>query len=423
MKNKMKNLFVLPLLVIPVSITSCSWFNFDIDGSYTSNITRTYQNNINYIAQRSFSLRFVGSADNSAVYGTGWIFAKDNDDKNTPTNYYDDTYYIATNLHVAAAIQNRGKYLYQLEGKKYVRNYQQYFTYMQLGQVVTNNNLGTNYTTENITNTIYTGQVPLSSVSIAYTSFDLFRNMNISNPYKVYNESVINNGTMDLAILKVDFKNMQYYSGYSNSANLIHKELDVYNNSPTKFAIYSSGENITIGGFPFKENTQVGNGAWNVEYHPKPHNSFNTNIIKSGNIAPGYVWANQTYKEWNQYYINSGAYSVSDFKSNYVFPNNIDFKYDGYASYTNIALQAYFKNIRLTGGSSGSLALNDDNEVVGIYWGGYESSTFGPIGAIDLFINKNTYTANNQVVLKPYDIIQDFIDKNNNTNLNEIYNL
>lgn len=410
---------------MPLSLTSCNWFDFGYNGDYSTSIVRSYHDNIDYIAKRSFSLRFISSDVNvrSTTYGTGWIFAKEND-SNTPDNYYDDTYYLATNLHVAAAINNGNNFYYEWDdsNKRYESVIEPKYTHLQLGQIIVDNKLGTNYTVEPINNTIYTAQVSLNNVSIAYTSFDLFKNMDINNIGNVYNESTLNNGTMDLAILKVDFSQIKYNNKVSNSKEFIHQSLDAYNQSPTKIGTYSDGQNITIGGFPYKENQYLGGGTWNSAYHPTPYKGYNTGDLSKVNIVPGYLFSASISNDWKYYYQKSDAKDVSSYKRRYVLPNNIAYLTDEYASYVNIALQAHFANVNLTGGSSGSLAMNDNNEIVGIYWGGYENALHS-IGVIDLFINNITYKNKNQTVLKPYNIVEDFIEQFPNTNLNSLYNL
>lgn len=424
-KKKIKNLLALPLLLTPLVLSSCYSPSSSDNGNGTKTIDTTTEENINkFITERTFSLMFSGDNTKSLTFGTGWIFAKE-EDTTTPDNYYDDTYYIATNLHVAAAIQNSGKttYEYDTSAKRYKLVSNPDYQYLSLGQVIYNGNSYSTISNNDIDDTEYNAYLPLSAVSIQYTTFDLFKSMSLTDNYNTYGTNTIDNGTMDLAILKIDLSQIEFEDDSDVCKNYFYSSLDAYNEKPTKFGTYEYGDNISIGGFPAKKEKGETKGVYTSSIHPTPY----TNSQVGGNttnLTISYV-NNNVKNYYDDFYKKSGAKSKSDFQQNYVYYNDIAFKTDEYAGYTNTAVQATFNDVGLTGGSSGSMVINDQFEVVGIYWGGYTTTTgynkTQTISMFDLFVNNYNYTYNNTVSVKKYDIVSDFKNKNNNTNLETLY--
>lgn len=436
-----KRLFI-PLFLVPLfsvsSLTSCSLFNPKQEAEKV--IERIETNNMQYISERTFSLKFVEESSRKMMLGTGWIFAKENDAENTPS-VYDDIYYIATNLHVAGAIQNRNTNLFKYDSKqqRYIQNYDQDLNYnkLYLGLVSTDGiNVGTNYTSEPNSTTHYDSFFNLEdnssytnttletypAVSVAYTPIDTFSSMQIKDQARVYWSDVLENATMDFAILRMDFSKLQ------NSSELINNALDAYNYKPTTFSTkYTDDTPVTIAGFPLKSEDGTNAGKWNGSYNVIAYDL----PYESTNVSTGYKKSvNNLNNKWDDGIINTDWNDMTKVKPQYVIKDHIAFSYNGYASYRNIAKQALFKDVYLTGGSSGSMAINSNYQVVGIYWGAYSNLGIVNekyIGAVDLFVNDKDvqykYIDGNEnksiTVLKPYNIFDDFMAKFPNTNLKE----
>lgn len=421
-------LFGIPLLMASIAMitTSCSLFNFGNPNDNTNNkpnvlpngndvnnssnnplLSTDYEkiNHMQFISERSFSLKFISNQSNNVGYGTGWIFAKDNSKQ--------ESYYIATNLHVASFIANGGKQLYEPSFNRNLNNYQYKnitnvkYNEIHFGQMFTmnqSNNIvaGTTMLNGNLNDTIYNQKVNINDVSIAYTTFNMFNQMKLFNEYNIYNDNFINNATQDLAVLKIDFSKRQYINpfGILNKNDTIKKSLDAYDRNPTRFAnSYNfSKDKITVAGFPANQ----GSGKW----------TSSLNNISTNNP---FVGLSMNRSGWHDYI--SQNIPISEIKEKYALLNNIPYVANGYASQINVSLQALFNNLNLEGGSSGSMAINEKNEVIGIYWGGYTLSNNSMLGGVDLFKNNNIYNRNNQIVLNKYDTLFDFKTKVLNSNI------
>lgn len=357
-----------------------------------------------YISERSFSMRFR-SDKNEVGFGTGWLFAKDESVGNN-----DLTYYVATNLHVASFIKNsnsnRSYYAYDEVSKKYVLKNPTNFNAIDIGQVGTWEGKtfipGTEkaqlwsevkyYEYLNLSS-----NVSISPVTIAYETFDMFKNKNIVNKDHIYNENNIQNGTLDLAILKMDFSKVKQTKLLDNSilnkSSPIKDTLKLFDQSPTKFANDFNPKNdvISVGGFPATQNNLYGaTSYWN--------SASNTSLYRTQDGATALSNAN-----WND---GITEVDMSKVKKNYSLKNQINYLTNEYASYLNVGSQNLFYNMDLTGGSSGSMAINQNNEVIGIYWGTYSFSNGTSYGVVDSF--KNSKETNNIVAYNVYD---DFIKK------------
>lgn len=388
-------------------------------------------NNLKFISERTFSLKMVSKPNSSGArsigYGTGWLFAKDMSSKANQL-----TYYLATNLHVGAILFNSNKvsYEYNQSSNNYQLEKNLIFDEIQFGQVITNLNenysnyeIGTTETKLEVAETYYTQKVDKSAIEFSYLTFDMFNSMQLEDRYKIYNESIIKNATQDLAILKIDFSKRKYIdypiSPLKNKDPIL-KALNAYDANPTRFAnkqeysddlldLNNKNSKIIVGGFPFVKTYEQKNssgGAWTTS------NSLQ-NVLYS-NTEAGISFNKSDWKK--------GIYSNDmDFiKKYYVINGNIPFITNDYASYTNTSLQFLFENLNLSGGSSGSMAINEKNEVVGIYWGTYyriDGLIGRTFGAIDSFINDGDKQDKSGLTVKKYNTISDFVSKVNNTNL------
>lgn len=383
-----------------------------ITGNSTTQVVNSPNpNGMKYISERSFSLRFRNRTEYG--FGTGWLFAKDNSTGNNGL-----TYYVATNLHVASFIQNSGQSIYTFDeqSNSYKAKTQSRFEALDIGQIGTweGNNFipGTNKAKLGAESTAYYEYFNLSSntsvspVTIAYESFDMFKNKNIINVDKIYGDSTVENGTLDLAILKIDFSKIN--SSPSIGSSVLKKSptkeaLKVFDSNPTRFSTKEfdpKKDVVTVGGFPAAQ-TLVGGATsnWN--------SASNTILYKEQDGARAISnlnWRDGISSETQNQYV----------KQNYSLKNLISYKKNEYASYLNVANQNLFYNMDLSGGSSGSMAINQNNEVVGIYWGTYTYNNGATYGVVDSF--KNNKTTN---TLIPYDLYTDFMAKIPMTGLKE----
>lgn len=372
-------------------------------------------NGIQYISERSFSLKISGIYSNesstrtSTVYGTGWLFAKD-----TTPNNNNFTYYVATNLHVASSIQNAGKtYYVKNENGVYQQETGIKYNSIQFGQIgeIKNNEFIPGTTSKEINWNdinfyqyipIYSNNIENNPIKIFYTSFDMFKNKNIQywsqkekieNNYNfVYGDESINNGTLDIAILKIDFSSRQWIDS-SKQVDTLKYALSNFDKKPTKFAKTNNTKDpITIAGFPV--NQQQSLPEWQALENKKFYNKQNgSNAFKMNN------WKDGIPENTNN----------DSIKKNYSLPTNINYVTNEYASYWNVASQYMYDNANLHSGSSGSMAINPNNEVIGIYWGTYQLSDGSIKGVVDTFINSKYENE----FLKKYNLINDFSTKSN----------
>ncbi|EGZ31387.1 DUF31 family putative serine protease [Malacoplasma iowae] len=401
--------------------TSCFYGNYVIENysSFDSPEIFDYKKNsehLKYISERSFSLRFKTRSSNgeSFVNGTSWIISKD--------KRANHVYYLATNLHVAAIVNNSGKSfkraLFDKNNNtiKVSNDKEATLVGMDVG-IIWDRNLtpGTSLATqtqdtklkyiENINNTYYNSNfnvspalIPNQDFSVVYSANTTFKSFDVLDPTKTrYDSSYVLNPTSDFAVLRVDFSkfyNQPYNYKYSS---LLANMLSNYNYSPTKIAdTVVEGEKLYIGGFP--ADTHQDNGS----YIPR----WSGIEIDSGwKIKEGhknyYPLSNLPHHGYKNYrpsdlpeinFIGVGKDDINN-------PDKNEFNENIYYSQKNVAVQGCVKNINLLGGSSGSMVINSKNEVVGIYWGGYQT-IYNFNGTFD-FINVN------QNVL-------DIIKKNNN---------
>ncbi|KFB07859.1 DUF31 family putative serine protease [Malacoplasma iowae] len=390
---------------------------------------------LKYISERSLSLKFEFSPIDSNstktdVYGTGWIVGKDKSSEHK--------YYVATNMHVAGALSlsNYSYKDYRVYNNSWYYNQiqKQTLTGLDIGIVgkgeKTSNNFskltsfGTTKPQETlINNNTYDGILAYikdpnsndsvlksNNVSIVYSGYQSFNNQlykDVNNINLRYNESLnpnnyLYNPTSDIAILSIDFSPF-YDVGqngnaiFINNVNVFKSFLDNYDKNPTKFASqYKPGEDVFVAGFP---------AATNVVNNVSPRWS-GVSYVKTENLLKnGYEDSFVTQPN-----INGNNVPLPDFSA----ANEDEIKYYGnmnnkdFFSFRNSATQVVAWGVDLKGGSSGSVAINSKNEVIGIYWGGLTYKTNGDnkeyfSGRIDL-LNGNGPGSSNRY---KYNILND----------------
>lgn len=369
--------------ILSMVLSSCSLFdsNSEVNKKLLSYMNSS--NHLDWISKRTFSLRFDSANENVTGYGTGWIFAKD---KNKT-----DTYYVATNLHVAAFIQNQDVYYeeYSYSKDRYVGRIGSSFSNLSFGIVGSEGSDEFIYGTNNPFGTVdsglvhYISSVPTTAVKVAFDGSQVFEDKSlIKDPYQIRGKYV-ENGTIDFALLEIDLSSATRtpINGYSDT--IMENFLRQYDENPTKFSKldgHKSDSNYHIGGFPYD-------------------NEFLNPTLPFTKKNPVWLGLTNIDKERDPFYglalevLKPAQYNTV--LPNQVATNEIPFiKKNKFSSYRNVSLQALIKGVNMGGGSSGSMVVNDDNEVVGIYWGVYTFANRMLMGGIDYFINNQIYLVN-----------------------------
>lgn len=321
-----------------------------------------------FIRERTFSLKFnttryidpnTGNSIKSSLFGTSWIFNK---------ILNQEIYYLATNIHVvsdAISLVANEDNTYQIAD--YIESIE--LGYPNNPSVVSSHN---DLSLEKITNKI-------TFPEIVYTSSYIENTPTYSIPLSVsQNKHFYTYAMTDLAILKFDFS-----STSSNFKNF----LKYYDLRPTTFYANTLGENnfrqqnYFIGGYPFLEDINKIIGTWGFD------SSFNESLgMVSGTIVSNVP----------QTIVPRGV----------LLPNNITNPATNSPTryFQNISNQVTISNLILHGGSSGSMVINDNLEVVGIYWGSYSlSNSSNILGAFDI-LNTDKYNTifPNRITGEPY---------------------
>lgn len=367
-KNSSRKLWIFGgitgALILTAGIAGLTWYFVSANTAKQYNVSEKET----FLRQRSMSLRFAtpsGSGLSNLYFGTTWIFNK--------SSTQDFVYYMATNIHVIAPVT-------QLTGSGTSSTYsispdvqQVTLGYAQDPAV----NKGSNdLFLETISNSnlfpsiVYTG-----------TSYNTYKYWEAPNG-TIYNYPY---SMSDIAILEFNF---------SSASQSFKNFLKYYDNSPTKFETNAIDQTFTannneyfIGGFPYLENENSNYiGTW----------KFESSINKQKDLVDGTVdtitptSTPPTFTNGTQFPANSGRY------------------------FKNIARQVIINNLNLMPGSSGSMVINGNNLISGIYWGGYTShmsngtETF--FGGFDVFVTNSYHTYNTSItntIYPAYNRLQD----------------
>lgn len=343
-----------------------------------------------YISERTLALQFVFENSNGQLQvsaGTGWIINKDSNS---------DSYYIATNLHVASYLTYEGsnKFIYSYENPPYIF----YGTIVQCLVGYVNSDVGTNSSASYSD----TNMITVPKPTLAYESFNDFTNYPqvIGNApgdgTSNYNKIAYYNATADFAILKYNFSSASLgtvgtYTNSSNSVSNFENWLTIgYDTDPTKFLNQpiqnvSNWQNLkySAGGFPGESQSNNVLSA-STNYLHQNWQSFSDVGIENSTINYGNAGAVYSYMYgYNDpivYASGNGTYNSGA---------------NGYAyssGYINVAYDAILDQY-LQPGSSGSMLItyiNNTPYVVGIYWGLVSFDNNATYGCADFF-----YTSSN----------------------------
>lgn len=395
-------------LSIPI-LSSCSLFTTNIPSTASS--LYKYMNSssqLEWISQRTMSLRFV-ARNGSIGYGTGWIFGKN------PNKV--SSYYLATNLHVAAFLQNEGKTSYvpnDRGGYSAVTNNS--YNSIEIGLVgqKTLDNKFVQGTSESLKTykdggIHYVSYVPRVHANIVYSANNFFPANKYKDPFYIRGQ-YINNPTIDLALIEVNFQFANSLNGYSSK--ILTNFLNNYDLNPTRFAKLAGEnyKNLYIGGFPY--DNDILNPKDPFISNPKYPIWVGLSNIDLAKVTSGLTLPVE----------KPNTPGLIPPYSNVALRNEIAFSTDNYSSYRNVGLQGLMNGIDIGGGSSGSMVVNGDNDVVGIYWGTYTISVSGAstvVGGFDYFYSDKSYNVkvnNTSTLCYSYDILEDIEQKIGRTN-------
>ncbi|MDE5841683.1 MAG: DUF31 family protein, partial [Malacoplasma sp.] len=327
---------------------------------YMKDESQTSKNAMDYITHRTFSMQFLYSnsqRDGKIINGTGWIFNKEKDK---------DIYYIATNVHVAAALNYGGKDFTENGTENNFTNLS--LTNVYLGYVNLNMNESVDqiYDDKNLKIVDLGTNIP----EIVYLPDASDMNSTFGKSYSSYNSKFGNyKQVIDFSILKFDLSSSK--SSNSDFANW----LKVYDSTPTEFSsepINLSDENkfneyiksteFFMGGFPSLGNkNNKGKTEWIGFSKFKTASSLNNN--------------NDVINESNYNGLASGIHQYLKKGDNWE-PNKIDYfnEKNEKIEYLNVGFY-WLLAAKSAGGSSGSMLIKETSrnynkfEVVGIYWG------------------------------------------------------
>lgn len=346
-----------------------------------------------YISKRTLALQFAfqDSTGSGAKYvgGTGWIINKESDS---------NTYYIATNLHVASALTYENKEIYSYESNSWTS----YGSIVQslVGYVNSDIGKGSSSSSDN------TKMITVAKPTVVYKPSD-DSNWNYPKLYglspKDFNDGKTEySTTADFAILKYNFSSNDLLNQHINSDNnsILNSQTQVndfanwlksgYDSNPTKFLNKSIQEvdnwqnlKYSMGGFPGNTGTNYGITSSNLNYLHQSWESY-SNFTLENNRINNYGTAGDLYRD-----ASNGTYTDPIVWAKDNAQNSSGNKYS--SGYINVAYKGILSSHSRNGSSGSMLITYLDNEayVVGIYWGitqfGSSSGENLDLGTADFF--------------------------------------
>lgn len=377
----------------------------------SGNTNNSWDGASEYISERSLALQFIfqdstNSSLRNYVGGTGWIINKDSNS---------DTYYIATNLHVASVLTYQNKNIYSYEKG----TSDEYGTIVQCLVGYVNSDVGKN-SSSNYTST---NMITVPTPTIAYEAFNDFTSypkIDGTSPTS-YNGSnhASYSPSADFAILKYDFSNLvnnsslNYQNSSTDVSNFENWLKNGYDAEPTKFLDKPIQDvnkwqdlRYSMGGFP--GNGQSDALAANNNYLEQSWESFSNFTLRNSETT-GYGNAGDVYSDASKGTYTDPIVWVND-DSDPSWTNSAG-QPIYFSGYVNIAYEAVLNQYSRNGASGSMLITYLDNTpyVVGIYWGtttfNDSNNTSLELGTADFF-NTNTNGSYNSTNFSGYNLIQ-----------------
>lgn len=370
-------ILTIPFLTLGFISIGISATNQNVVSLENLNRFNTESDKFKYISERSVSLRFILSNSknsNSWYYteGTGWIFGKN-------SNYI----YLATNFHVANTLlfQNKTLDFPYSNNSWYTNNYGSmlevdlgYINPTSKGENFEDQNNQIHYIKLNEYPTIFFSSFSDNDFSTSYGT-GYYSGLGINSSYITQYPP-----TIDFAILKINISDISsssptFVNGkkFVSDVDNFKKWLNNYDLNPTKFCNqnldlssddsknYFANQNLYFGGF---SSTSLISYFDNINYTKKPlvaWTALKDVYMKSfiSNLTP-FVYMQKP-----------NSYPLIIPTNGYVNNNSNSYNY----GYVDVGVSGLISE-NLYNGASGSMVINDNNEVVGIYWGSstYESS-------------------------------------------------
>lgn len=357
-----KSLLIFAGIISVATIVGGSVFMFFYFNKSNKLIEYNVSQKETYLRQRSMSLRFetnISANKTNYHFGTTWIWGK------ATQNF---SYYLATNIHVISPVtinENNNQSPTKENEKFQIKS----GTKIALGYV---KDAAVNKGDEDL-NIESLNTIP----SIVYTATSYNKYKYWENNNQTYNYPY---SMSDLAILKFDF---------SNTSQNFKNFLKYYDQSPTKFNTIPIDKNFNnseyfIGGFPYIKK-EKGNGkmigTWRFGYSSKN----NKKQLVDGTINTSLPQLNSNKKP--------------------IFTNGTRFPESSNYYYKNIARQVVIQDLNLQSGSSGSMVINQNDLISGIYWGGYKfisNNKENFLGGFDALVTDGYKTINTNVTNATY---------------------
>lgn len=403
-----------------------------INKYYQKNNDTLSQGAMKYIMQRTFSVQFIFQKTNSnelqVVSGTSWIFSK---------NKSSDTYYCATNLHVAASLSYENKVYSEGNGQLVdFSGYKIKHTYVGFIDENQSNQLPVKYVSTDL------NMLRVANPKLGYIASQKNDPNGFGSQYSKENIGATSHpntyASLDFAILEFDFSKLSLelanqngtISNYSNVSKFLNW-LKIYNTNPTTF--YSQQiliddkiknfPRLYMGGFPSTENE---NGSYAPSYSDSFANYLNfggtswvgfsdfplaIKDLKENNKNVHLETNSQiTLRDYNKF-AGSGAYNWR-YDRNVVRDSIICFDESGQKNlFSNVGYTAFLDARSLPGASGSPIVVFDETKnnfsIIGIFWGEITYSTGSltySLGA-GTFFNVGNYNSSG-IDVPLYDLVQ-----------------
>lgn len=354
-----------------------------ITRQYMTDTSDTSNDAMKYISERTLSLNFnfvdSSSKTGRAVYGTGWIFNKEKDS---------NTYYIATNIHVAAALTYSGKKISDDEdftNYKLESSFVSYTNYQGTSGSPSYESSNLMSVQTQIPEIVYLADIKTidSSFAKGYSSSSL-----VSTGYE---------NSIDFAILKYDFSSTTL-EALSSRNKFLNNDFSTwlkngYDSNPTQF-LSTPISNLSSESSNLKE-TSINENFFTDKYYmggyPNVGGSSSANIdwvgLSNFPIATPKGGVDSLISPSNYLKYASGMYQTkshenSENPNKYNEENKIDYyENNNQVKYINVGLNGLFDASSI-GGASGSMVIakttdstldstraTESFKVIGIYWG------------------------------------------------------
>lgn len=331
--------------------------------------------NYKYIWDRSVK---IGIKNKSEISSTGFV-------ESPATGWYLDfikseneeyplTWFMATNLHVAAFLKNKNDYSDVRRIETFKEETLEFNIYIDS---LINDNDETNELVSNSLS-ILPKTIFLATNFLDSRPNSVFENPEQSNPYDLEEMK-------DFAVLEIKFDNQEQAKKLTKNIYETYKIQKLNFATKTFYSLYERSEisklnDIYIGGYPWSSNKFTIN---------KIESEMNKNKSLGASLSDRRKMSLRNIKNRELIGISD---NFSDFNFYYEI-DNINYKRVG------LTYEPEFSNMEP--GASGSMSINKNNEIIGIFWG---QEKLTRVGMIDPLISEGFYL-NEHLLYPKYDLI------------------